>query len=66
LATAFVGAVHVELAPHAVATPVIVDALVGNVCPDPSLKVVEVIVRFHPPGEPEPMPRVSTTLITIG
>jgi hypothetical protein len=59
LATAFVGARQVELAPHAVATPVIVDAVVGKVWPEPSLKVVEVIVRFQPP--PAARPRASTT-----
>src|SRR5258708_37994020 len=62
-AIAFVGAVHVELAPQPVATLVIVEAFVGDVGPAPSLKVVEVTVRFQPPGEPDAMPRASTTLM---
>jgi hypothetical protein len=60
LATAFVGGVHVELAPQVVLTAVIVDAATGKVCPAPSLKVVEVMVRFQPP--PTASPRASTTL----
>jgi hypothetical protein len=59
-ATLFVGTVQVEPAPHAVATLVIVDALAGNVWPDESVKVVDVIVRFQPP--PAARPRASTML----
>jgi hypothetical protein len=58
----FVGSVQVELVPHAVTglIPVIVEAVVGNVCPEPSLNWVEVTVRFQPP--PALSPRGSTTL----
>jgi hypothetical protein len=60
LATLFVGTVQVEPVPHVVETPVIVDALDGNVWPEPSLNVVDVIDRFQPP--PLARPRASTTL----
>src|SRR3954447_26449315 len=61
LVTEFVGAVHVELVPQdGVPVPVIVEAVAGNVCPEPSLNCIEVIVRFQPP--PLASPRASTTL----
>jgi hypothetical protein len=56
--TVFAGAVQVEPVAHAPETPAIVDAVVGNVCPWPSLNVVEVIVRF----QPAPLPVASVTV----
>ena len=61
LLTLFVGSVQVEPAWQPEVTPVIVDAVVGSLCPAPSLNWVDVTVTFQPP--PTASPRASTTWI---